>query len=189
MQQATTRNQIISAADTLFYQQGYAHTSFAHIADAVKISRGNFYYHFRTKDEILEAVIAQRMDATKQMLKCWEQESEDPRERIKCYMRIVISNWDKIRHFGCPVGTLSLELSKLSHASQEQARAIFSIFRHWLTGNFRALDCGRESDALAMTVLAWSQGVATLGNSFQDEKFVRREVRRMCQWLDAMAAE
>ncbi|MDD9913854.1 MAG: helix-turn-helix domain containing protein, partial [Rhodospirillaceae bacterium] len=37
----------------LFYRHGFDHTSFADIAEAVQISRGNFYYHFRTKDDIL----------------------------------------------------------------------------------------------------------------------------------------
>ncbi|MEK9971095.1 MAG: helix-turn-helix domain-containing protein, partial [Ferrovibrio sp.] len=49
----TTRDDIVEAADGLIYRRGYDHTSFADIADAVRISRGNFYYHFRTKDEIL----------------------------------------------------------------------------------------------------------------------------------------
>ena len=52
MSDKTTRDQIVEAADRLFYRQGYEHTSFADIADAVQISRGNFYYHFKSKDEI-----------------------------------------------------------------------------------------------------------------------------------------
>ena len=47
-----TRAQIVEAADQLFYERGFEHTSFADIAAQVQISRGNFYYHFRTKDEI-----------------------------------------------------------------------------------------------------------------------------------------
>ncbi|MGI9514997.1 MAG: TetR/AcrR family transcriptional regulator, partial [Anderseniella sp.] len=45
-----TRDHIVAAASQLFYRQGYEHTSFADIAGAVRISRGNFYYHFKTKD-------------------------------------------------------------------------------------------------------------------------------------------
>ena len=33
----------IRAADELFYKQGFEHTSFADVAEAVGISRGNFY--------------------------------------------------------------------------------------------------------------------------------------------------
>ena len=59
-----TRDQIVDAADQLFYQQGFEHTSFADIANAVNISRGNFYYHFKTKDDILDAVIDLRLANT-----------------------------------------------------------------------------------------------------------------------------
>lgn len=51
------RDHIVAAADPLFYRQGFEHTSFAAIADAVQISRGNFYYYFKSKDKILDAVI------------------------------------------------------------------------------------------------------------------------------------
>lgn len=68
MTSPTTREQIVEAADRLFYEHGYARTSFADIAGAVQISRGNFYYHFKTKDEILDAVIALRLANTRRML-------------------------------------------------------------------------------------------------------------------------
>jgi AcrR family transcriptional regulator len=42
MRDKPTREYIIEAADQLFYQRGYEHTSFSDIADAVQISRGNF---------------------------------------------------------------------------------------------------------------------------------------------------
>jgi hypothetical protein len=35
-----------------------------------------------------------------------------------------------------------------------------------------------------MHVLAFSQGVATLASAFHDEKFIRREISMMEQWLD-----
>ena len=40
-----------------------------------------------------------------------------------------------------------------------------------------------EADALAMHLLARSQGVATLASAFQDEKFVEDEVQEMYDWL------
>ena len=60
MPNQSTRESIVEAADRLFYQRGYDHTSFADIADDVEISRGNFYHHFKTKDDILAAVISRR---------------------------------------------------------------------------------------------------------------------------------
>jgi TetR/AcrR family transcriptional repressor of nem operon len=39
-----------------------------------------------------------------------------------------------------------------------------------------------------MHLLARSQGVATLAAAFHDEKFIRQEVKQMCDWLDSCAA-
>ena len=183
MSNKTTRNDIVEAADKLFYQQGYDHTSFTDIADVVQISRGNFYHHFKSKDEILKAVIDLRLENTKKMLERWESESEHPSERIKSYIRILLTNWSKISYYGCPVGTLCTELAKLNHLSQEEARKIFSLFHNWLYQQFMLLGQNKEADFLAMHVLAWSQGVATLASTFQDENYVREEVKRMEQWL------
>ncbi|MEO1161508.1 MAG: TetR/AcrR family transcriptional regulator [Pseudomonadota bacterium] len=175
--------QIVAAADQLFYRQGYEHTSFADIAGAVQISRGNFYYHFKTKDDILEAVIGTRMADTRQMLASWEAESADPEDRIRSFIHILIANRADIKRFGCPVGTLTTELAKLNHASQAGATALFSLFRTWLRTQFSALGLEKQADQLAMHILARSQGVATLASAFGDEKFIRREVSDMCDWL------
>lgn len=67
-----TRDEIVVAADQLFYRQGYEHTSFSDIASAVQISRGNFYHRFKSKDEILDAVIGARLGNTQKMLEQWE---------------------------------------------------------------------------------------------------------------------
>jgi TetR/AcrR family transcriptional regulator, transcriptional repressor for nem operon len=179
----STREQIVAAADRLFYEHGFGHTSFTAIADAVGISRGNFYYHFRSKDEILAAVIEFRVESTRGMLREWDTAATDPVERIRRFIRIVLTNGADIRDFGCPVGTLTAELAKLRHPSRPEATALFTLFRRWLAEQFTALGHASTADEKALHVLAFSQGVATLANAFGDEDFVRREVDRLDDWL------
>jgi AcrR family transcriptional regulator len=183
-----TRQQIVAAADDLFYRQGFEHTSFADIAKVVNISRGNFYHHFKTKDDILDAVIKTRLDKTENMLADWENRGATPKDRIKCYIRILLTNWTMIKDYGCPVGTLCTELAKLNHASKDEANKVFTLFRLWLKQQFTLLGQEDGADALAMHVLSWSQGVATLGNAFNDLNYVQQEVDKMCDWLDALPA-
>ncbi|MFC5066632.1 TetR/AcrR family transcriptional regulator [Flaviflagellibacter deserti] len=185
MSSKTTREHIVEAADRLFYEQGYEHTSFADIAGAVKISRGNFYYHFRTKDEILDAVIELRLANTRSMLDQWEAGGAHPTDRIRGFINILIQNRTKIMRHGCPVGTLCNELAKLDHVAQGAASRIFNLFRDWLCRQFEQLGRAAEADALALHLLARSQGVASLANAFRDEDFIRREVEQMYDWLDA----
>ncbi|UWQ77921.1 TetR/AcrR family transcriptional regulator [Leisingera sp. S132] len=183
MPQPATKDRIAQAADQLFYERGFEATSFADIAAAVGISRGNFYYHFKTKDEILEAVIARRLAATRAMLNTWQAEGAGPEQRIICFIRILIANQARVTLYGCPVGTLVAELGKLNHAAQDQANAVFTLFRTWLCRQFEELGCGTDSDALALHLLARSQGAAALAQAFGDVEFINREVALMQDWL------
>jgi TetR/AcrR family transcriptional regulator, transcriptional repressor for nem operon len=185
MNDITTRERIVDAADMLFYQRGFEHTSFADIADVVKISRGNFYFHFKTKDRILDAVIDQRITNTRVMLEGWERESPAPADRIRSFINIVITNRAQIKRFGCPVGTLTSELAKLDHVSRSDVKKLFLLFREWLREQFIKLGCNEKADAYAMHLLARSQGVATLTNAFHDERFIRNEIEQMNVWLDS----
>jgi TetR/AcrR family transcriptional repressor of nem operon len=186
MSEKTTRDQIIEAADQLFYRQGFEQTSFADIADAVQISRGNFYYHFKTKDDILDAVIQRRLSKTQNMLDQWEIQGKTPADRIRSFIHILIANRTSIKRYGCPVGSLATELAKLNHAAQGEANKLFTLFRTWLRRQFTLLGHNTDADQLAMHLLARSQGVATLANSFHDEKFIRYEVRQMDDWLNSL---
>ena len=183
MSDRTTREHIVEEADRLFYRQGYEHTSFADIAQAVRISRGNFYYHFKTKDEILDAVINARLANTRKMLEQWEIEGDQPADRIRSFIHILTVNQADIKRYGCPVGTLCSELAKLDHPSQGEANRLFTLFRTWLRRQFTLLGREADADALAMHLLARSQGVATLASAFRDETFIRREVDEMCDGL------
>jgi TetR/AcrR family transcriptional repressor of nem operon len=189
MREKATREHIVEAADRLFYRQGYEHTSFSDIADVVQLSRGNFYYHFKTKDEILDAVISVRLADTQEMLTRWETESKDPADRIRSFINILIANRADIKRYGCPVGTLCGELAKLNHAAQAEANALFTLFRTWLRKQFTLLGRKADADELAMHLLARSQGVASLANAFHDEKFIRHEVKRMHDWLKSHMEE
>ena len=180
-----TRAHIVEAADHLFYRQGYEHTSFSDIANVVRISRGNFYHHFKTKDEILDAVIDARLANTRTMLERWEAEGKTPADRIRSFIHILIANRADIKSYGCPVGTLCAELSKLNHASQAEATRLFALFRTWLCRQFIQLGREADADALAMHLLARSQGVATLASALHDEKFIKQEVQQMCAWLES----
>lgn len=188
MASEATRDRIVEAADGLFYRNGFEHTSFADIADAVQISRGNFYYHFKTKDEILDAVIGLRLTNTRMMLDQWAISGDTPADRIRCFIDMLVANRADIKRYGCPVGTLCSELAKLGHAAQADANELFTLFRIWLRRQFEQLGRKSDADTLAMHLLGRSQGVATLANAFRDEAFIRQEVAQMHAWLDALQA-
>ena len=53
-----TRERILEAAAELFADRGYAGTSIRDIADRLGLTKAALYYHFTSKDEILQALVA-----------------------------------------------------------------------------------------------------------------------------------
>jgi len=51
------RNEILDAADELFGQKGFDGTSTNDILEKVGIARGTLYYHFKSKEDIMNALI------------------------------------------------------------------------------------------------------------------------------------
>ena len=50
------RDQIIEAAERLFYEKGYEQNSVQDVLDALSLSKGGVYHYFQSKIELLEAV-------------------------------------------------------------------------------------------------------------------------------------
>jgi AcrR family transcriptional regulator len=180
------RQRIVVAANRLFYQRGYNQTSFSDIAEAADIPRGNFYYHFKSKDEILAAVIASRVAAIGAMLENWQQEIPGPRERLKRYVQIMLNEAQDVLRYGCPMGSLTMELAKNQLALQSRAAQMFDLFLEWLQRQFVALGKGDASRSLALQLLAETQGVALISNVYKDATFLEREAERLVHWLEGL---
>lgn len=182
----TTRDMIIQEADRLFYQRGFDHTSFADIAGLVNISRGNLYHHFKTKDDILYAVIDFRRQKLLKLLDKWEQDVSSPVERIKQFFSFFSVNREKIRLYGCPLGTLCNEMAKLEHSAKGDVVEIYDVCRLWLSQQFEAMGYSEDvADHQSLHILAQSQGIANIFTAYQDDRFVERELERVYDWLDA----
>ena len=69
------------------------------------------------------------------------------------------------------------------------AKAFFTLIRQQLAKQFRALCRKKDADALALHLLALSQGQAAVVNCFLNDTLFRREVEAMRDWLDARVLE
>ena len=58
------REELLAAAEKLFYTKGYEKTSVQDILDAINFSKGGFYHHFDSKLAVLETICQQRAEET-----------------------------------------------------------------------------------------------------------------------------
>ena len=55
--QKTTKDQIIIKSIEVFLKQGYYKTSMSDLAEACGLLKGSFYYHFKSKEELMQTVL------------------------------------------------------------------------------------------------------------------------------------
>lgn len=56
---SATRSRILATALRMFVEQGYDKTSLREVADEVGVTKAALYYHFKTKDDIARAALAE----------------------------------------------------------------------------------------------------------------------------------
>jgi len=180
------RQQIVKAADQLFYQQGYNLTSFSDIAEASNVPRGNLNYYFKTKDEVLVAVIKDRVEQMQKMLQSWESEYKTPLQRLQRYAQIVINVKKEVIHYGCPIGTLNAELGKVQPELQIITKQQFEVFERWIKKQFQAMGCSKNATELTMHLMVRTQGVAAMAYIHKDARLIKREVKLIFSWLESL---
>ena len=183
------KQQVVEAADQLFYQKGYNLTSFSDIAVASKVPRGNLNYYFSTKSEVLVAVIRYRVNEMQQMLSNWEREYKSPLERLQRYVQIVSNVKKDVIHYGCPMGTLNSELVKAQHELQDITKEQFEVFEQWIKKQFQSMGCSKNAAELTMHLMVWTQGVATMAYIHQDTRLIQREAKSIVTWLASLTSK
>ena len=180
-----TRADIVDCARKLFYEHGYDGTSFSQIVDATGLYRGNIYHYFKTKDEILGAVVERYLDDYRALLAQWERKHADPKARLCAFVDMIAGRKAELVEYGCPIGSLNTELGKDRRELQHVARHLFELFQHWLAARFQELGYQEEADALALHLLGRAQGMAVISHVYQDQRFLEREASQLKEWIEA----
>ena len=181
------RSRLIQAAVTLAYERGFANTALSDIAREADVSLGNVYYYFKTKAEIGEAIIAQRVAEFRRMTEDWNQ-AGGPEDRLVAFVKMTEANGDALARSGCPVGSLCAELGKSERDLRKEANRPFLELLEWLEAQFAALGRGHEKKALALHLLAALQGVSLLANCFEDPKLVAVEADQLKKWIRSLGS-
>jgi len=187
---SANRQRIVKAADNLFYARGYNQTSFSDISDETGIPRGNFYYYFKTKEDILTAVVDSRVSEFKEMLEQTANNTSDPRERLLMLASMPEINEEQLLQYGCPFGTLSSELAKDqdSEISSSKMTAVFDLLLHWSIEQFNALGIDQKARPYAMDLLARLQGISVLANVYKDSDYLHRATDELRGWINQITS-
>lgn len=179
-----TRADIVASAQALFYERGYAGTSFSDIVAVADVYRGNIYHYFKSKDEILQAVIDGRLAEYRALLEQWDQQDSAPKRRLTQFVNMIVARKNDVVQYGCPIGSLNTELAKSQREMQQFSKALFDLFCDWITLQFTALGHTRNARPLALHLMGRAQGISVIAHVYEDAKLLQREVAALAAWVD-----
>ncbi len=80
--------ELVRVAARLFRDQGYERTTVRDIGSAVGLQSGSLFYHFRTKEEILVAVMALGITNTTEQLATAIRNAATPRDKVEALIHV-----------------------------------------------------------------------------------------------------
>ena len=175
---------LVQSAKVLFAQRGFRHTSLAQVAEHSGVPLGNVYYHFKTKDHLGQVVLAEWEKSLSGLFRELERNS-DPRQRLLAFIDATHTNRNKLTAYGCPIGSLSQELSKHRTPLSERAAGLLNVQIEWATEQFRQMGIRQASDC-AHRLLTALQGATLLAHSLDDPLVLVRELKRLAKWVREM---
>lgn len=180
------REKLLRIAERLVHREGYRGATLAKLAREARVPLGNLYYYFKTKEEIISAVLQKRAAELRSVREEWEAETDDPRELLLSYLAWMDETRESVAENGCPLGSLCSELNKHGGPVAKRAAALLSEPLAWIEKQFRGLGRGRESRALALHLFSALQGIAVLANTFDDPHLVELETERLGRWIHGL---
>lgn len=189
---ADTRNRIVMAAMELFWAKGFQSTSISDILSRTQLHSGSLYHFFPGKQQLLIAVLEAYRDGIGEWLldPAWAG-VDDPRERIFALLngyRTHLVGTDFL--YGCPIGSLALELHEPDPEVRELLAENFSNWSHAVTGCLEAmgdrLPAGTDCRQLAEFILTIMEGAIMQARTHRDIALFDRNVAVLRDHLDML---
>ncbi len=187
-----TRTRLILTAMQLFRDKGYGSTSVADVLQAAGVNSGSLYHFFPGKQDLLLAVLDSYLEGITPMLlePAWRGVA-DPIERVfallAAYRRALL---DSHCLYGCPIGSLALELHEPDPAVRTRLAANFSAWTEGVHQCLREagsrLPAALERRELAAFVLATMEGAVMQARTFRDLAAFDSAVRQLRQYFNQL---
>jgi TetR/AcrR family transcriptional regulator, transcriptional repressor for nem operon len=188
----STREAILEAANRLIHVHGYNHTSLDDVLRESGVGKGNFYYHFKSKEDlgyaILDQIIASFLERT--LEPCFSDPERGALAQIRCFVdRVLEAQRESNCVGGCALGNLAAELSDVHEGFRARLASVFGAWRERLTLALRdeqlrgAVDAACRPEAVADFLVASLEGAILLTKLTKDITVMEQCVAEMKRYL------
>lgn len=156
--ETAVRDQVVQAADRLYYEQGILSVGMDAVRDAAGVSLKRLYSLFASKDELIVAVLRLRQQMLREGLETSRDKEQDPRERVLSVFDFLDRWFGEPTFRGCGFINAFGELGPRSDDVASVVRETKVAFREYVEGLVR--EAG-GSDTVALQIVLLAEGAQT----------------------------
>ena len=195
---AATREKILNAAQVLILARGYVGMTVEHVLDEVGITKGAFFHHFKTKDDLARALLQRYGEYDERIYRETreraEKLSDDPLQQILLFIGLFQEMFDGLTkpYPGCLFASYIYELQQFDEDTRALIRDSFTKWRELLKEKFEAvarrypprIEVDAASLADAFTVVL--EGAFITSKAVDDPKVVPAQLRHFRNYVELL---
>ncbi|UCE88988.1 MAG: TetR/AcrR family transcriptional regulator, partial [Pseudomonadota bacterium] len=135
---SATREKIMNAAEALILERGYGGTSLDAVIERVGMTKGAFFYHFKSKNDLAVALINRFAAADERIMRDSlaraEKLSSDPLQQLMIFFGLFVEMFEGLSepYPGCLFAAYIYELQQFDEGTRETVSHSFAAWREAL---------------------------------------------------------
>ena len=186
---AVTRDKLIHTATDLIRRKGFVATRIDDVCELSGVTKGAFFHHFKTKEDLAEGCLAAFGQALADTLKKAPfQKAATPKKRALGSMEFFIKLFDDPKTLkSCPVGTTIQETSETHPQLREAAHHCFTRLKDFFKAMFdEACEEKKprvDTASLADLWISTIQGSLIVYKASRDPSLIRKNLQHVQQYI------
>jgi TetR/AcrR family transcriptional repressor of nem operon len=190
-----TRERILDATQDLFFQHGFAATSIDSLLERTGLTKGAFFYHFKSKSELGQALVrryaARDLDVLETAMQRAEKLSDDALQQLLIFVGLLKEPFENLTEPppGCLFAAYLYQPREFTPELAEVAKETLLAWRQRLveklervaeqTGAASSIDTSSVADQLLVVL----EGSYVLAKGFGDAQIPLRQLEHYRQYL------
>ena len=196
-----TRNKIMDVAQEMVLDVGLAGTSVEKVIDRAGVTKGTFFYHFKTKHDLAAALIERYADQDEHhfadaMSKA-EQLARDPLQQLLIFVGLFIEMTEQLEEPfpGCLYASYCYQSGAISAQSMAQVERMMHFWRDRLTVKVEAVAADHppripvENHQVADHLLTTFEGAFILSKVMKEPKLASEQLVQCRNYLELLFSQ
>jgi len=159
-----TKERIVDAANRLFYNEGIRAVSVDAIAAKAGLTKKTLYYHFKSKDDLIEAYLVSRDQPNLALFRKWFEEANgELHDKVEAIFLNLQKSATHPKWKGCGFLRTAAELANMpGHPAMKAGAAHKKKFEAWLCEEFQRRDIDSTEELARHIVLLMDGAFSTV---------------------------